>query len=61
MTLKYQIGVDAGGTHSTAIAYDLNGKELGRAEGGPGQVAAAESPHFDFGRAHPWNRCWLQG
>ncbi len=40
MTLKYQIGVDAGGTHSTAIAYDLNGKELGRAEGGPGQINA---------------------
>ena len=30
MALKYQIGVDAGGTHSTAIAYDENGKELGR-------------------------------
>ena len=40
MTLKYQLGVDAGGTHSTAIAYDLNGKELGRAEGGPGQINA---------------------
>ena len=40
MTLKYQIGVDAGGTHSTAIAYDLNGKELGRADGGPGQINA---------------------
>ena len=40
MTLKYQIGDDAGGTHSTAIAYDLNGKELGRAEGGPGQINA---------------------
>ena len=40
MTLKYQIGVDDGGTHSTAIAYDLNGKELGRAEGGPGQINA---------------------
>lgn len=38
MTLKYQIGVDAGGTHSTAIAYDLDGKELGRAESGPGQI-----------------------
>ena len=36
MALTYQIGVDAGGTHSTAIAYDENGKELGRAEGGPG-------------------------
>ena len=30
--LKYMIGIDAGGTHSTAIAYDENGKELGRAE-----------------------------
>lgn len=40
MALKYQIGVDAGGTHSTAIAYDLDGKELGRAEGGPGQINA---------------------
>lgn len=40
MTLKFQIGVDAGGTHSTAIAYDLEGKELGRAEGGPGQINA---------------------
>lgn len=40
MALKYQIGVDAGGTHSTAIAYDENGKELGRAEGGPGQINA---------------------
>ncbi|WEV70401.1 N-acetylglucosamine kinase [Lactobacillus sp. ESL0785] len=38
MTLKYQIGVDAGGTHTTAIAYDLDGQELGRAEAGPGQV-----------------------
>lgn len=38
MALKYLIGVDAGGTHSTAIAYDLNGKELARAEGGPGQI-----------------------
>lgn len=38
MTLKYQIGVDAGGTHSTAIAYDLDGNELGRAESGPGQI-----------------------
>ena len=28
MALKYQIGVDAGGTHSTAIAYDENGKEV---------------------------------
>lgn len=40
MTLKYQIGVDAGGTHSTAIAYDMDGNELGRAEGGPGQINA---------------------
>ena len=32
------IGIDAGGTHSTAIAYDENGKELGRAESGPGQI-----------------------
>ncbi|CCI86125.1 N-acetylglucosamine kinase [Lactobacillus gigeriorum] len=40
MTLKFQIGVDAGGTHSTAIAYDLDGNELGRAEGGPGQINA---------------------
>ncbi|RMC49074.1 N-acetylglucosamine kinase [Lactobacillus sp. ESL0228] len=38
MTLKYQIGVDAGGTHTTAIAYDLTGKELARSEAGPGQV-----------------------
>lgn len=36
--LKYMIGIDAGGTHSTAIAYDENGKELGRAESGPGQT-----------------------
>lgn len=36
--LKYMIGIDAGGTHSTAIAYDENGKELGRSEGGPGQI-----------------------
>lgn len=36
--LKYMIGIDAGGTHSTAIAYDENGKELGRAESGPGQI-----------------------
>ena len=28
MALKYQIGVDAGGTHSTAIAYDENGKRV---------------------------------
>lgn len=40
MALKYQIGVDAGGTHSTAIAYDETGKEIGRAEGGPGQINA---------------------
>ena len=40
MALKYQIGVDAGGTHSTAIAYDMDGKELGRAEGGPGKINA---------------------
>ena len=32
---KYMIGIDAGGTHSTAIAYDEQGKELGRAESGP--------------------------
>ena len=36
--LKYMIGIDAGGTHSTAIAYDENGNELGRAESGPGQI-----------------------
>lgn len=36
--LKYMIGIDAGGTHSTAIAYDENGKELDRAESGPGQI-----------------------
>ena len=36
--MKYMIGIDAGGTHSTAIAYDENGKELGRAESGPGQI-----------------------
>ena len=35
---KYMIGIDAGGTHSTAIAYDEQGKELGRAESGPGQI-----------------------
>lgn len=40
MALKYQIGVDAGGTHSTAIAYDETGKEIGRAEGGTGQINA---------------------
>ena len=28
MTLEYQIGVDAGGTHTTAIAYDLTGNEM---------------------------------
>lgn len=38
MTLKYQIGVDAGGTHTTAIAYDLKGQELERSQAGPGQV-----------------------
>lgn len=38
MTLEYQIGVDAGGTHTTAIAYDLNGQELKSSEAGPGQV-----------------------
>lgn len=38
MALKYQIGVDAGGTHSTAIAYDMDGKEISRAESGPGQI-----------------------
>lgn len=38
MALKYQIGVDAGGTHSTAIAYDMEGKEISRAESGPGQI-----------------------
>ncbi|MDF7639145.1 BadF/BadG/BcrA/BcrD ATPase family protein [Lactobacillus sp. ESL0791] len=40
MTLKYQIGVDAGGTHTTAIAYDTAGRELNRAESGPGQINA---------------------
>ncbi len=34
--LKYMIGIDAGGTHSTAIAYDENGKELGRNRITPG-------------------------
>ena len=38
MTLKFQIGVDAGGTHTMAIAYDLKGHELARAQAGPGQV-----------------------
>lgn len=38
MTLEYQIGVDAGGTHTTAIAYDLQGQEIQRSEAGPGQV-----------------------
>lgn len=38
MTLIYQIGVDAGGTHTTAIAYDMQGQELERAEAGAGQV-----------------------
>ncbi|WEV38185.1 N-acetylglucosamine kinase [Lactobacillus sp. ESL0680] len=38
MTLTYQIGVDAGGTHTTAIAYDMQGQELERAEAGAGQV-----------------------
>lgn len=36
--LKYMIGIDAGGTHSTAIAYDLDGNEIARSEGGPGQI-----------------------
>ena len=40
MALKYQIGADAGGTHSTAIAYDMNGKELDRAADGPAQISA---------------------
>ncbi|MBA1395312.1 N-acetylglucosamine kinase, partial [Lactobacillus sp. XV13L] len=34
----YQIGVDAGGTHTIAIAYDMNGQQLEQAETGPGQV-----------------------
>ncbi|BDR60722.1 N-acetylglucosamine kinase [Lactobacillus xylocopicola] len=38
MTLKYQIGVDAGGTHTVAVAYDMKGAELNRTETGPGQV-----------------------
>lgn len=38
MVLKYQIGVDAGGTHSIAIAYDMNTKELNRVKEGPGQI-----------------------
>lgn len=38
MTLKYLIGVDAGGTHTTAIAYDSKGQKLAEAQAGPGQV-----------------------
>ena len=38
MTPKYLIGVDAGGTHTTAIAYDLKGQKLVEAQAGPGQV-----------------------
>ncbi|WEV40916.1 BadF/BadG/BcrA/BcrD ATPase family protein [Lactobacillus sp. ESL0681] len=38
MTLKYQIGVDAGGTHTIAIAYDTAGQELEQIETGPGQL-----------------------
>ncbi|WEV44251.1 N-acetylglucosamine kinase [Lactobacillus sp. ESL0684] len=38
MTLKYQIGVDAGGTHTIAIAYDTTGQELEQIETGPGQL-----------------------
>ncbi|MDO4912403.1 MAG: BadF/BadG/BcrA/BcrD ATPase family protein [Lactobacillus sp.] len=40
MAIKYTIGVDAGGTHSTAIAYDEQGKELARAEAGQGNINA---------------------
>lgn len=45
MTLKYQIGVDAGGTHTTAIAYNLQGQEIKRSESGPGQV----NNNYDLG------------
>ncbi len=47
--MYYQIGIDAGGTHTTAIAYDLTGRqELLRVETGQGNINA----DFDGGMAN---------
>lgn len=36
--MNYMIGIDAGGTHTTAIAYDENGKKITSAETGQGNI-----------------------
>lgn len=36
--MNYTIGVDAGGTHTTAIAYDEQGKKIATAEAGQGNI-----------------------
>ena len=46
--MHYQIGIDAGGTHTTAIAYDLTGQELLTVETGQGNINA----DFDGGMAN---------
>ena len=39
---RYSVGVDGGGTRSRALVGDAEGRELGRAEGGPGLILASE-------------------
>ena len=39
---RHSVGVDGGGTRSRALVGDAEGSELGRAEGGPGLILAAE-------------------
>lgn len=38
----HSVGVDGGGTRSRAVVGDAEGRELGRAEGGPGLILASD-------------------
>ncbi len=39
---RHCVGVDGGGTRSRAVVGDADGRELGRAEGGPGLILASD-------------------
>ena len=40
--MRYYLGLDGGGTKTAAVILDSEGRELGRGQGGPGNIATGD-------------------